>query len=170
MNPTVELSFRYSELDYVRAVRAHHASSIRLTFDVIFTVVLAGIGAYYWQRPGERWFGALCLVISIAFAAMLVFLFLVHPSLVFRHHPKFRDEYSLAFSPEGIHFRTAHIDSQLQWSVYSRALVDSHSYLLYYGNRQFTVIPKRVFESAGGQQAFEQLLVEKIPEIIRRGS
>ena len=52
--------------------------------------------------------------------------------------------------------------------MYSRALVDPHSYLLYYGSRQFTVIPRRVFQSADQQQAFEQLLTQHISKIVRR--
>jgi hypothetical protein len=64
--------------------------------------------------------------------------------------------------------RTAHIDSKLQWSTYSRALVDIYSYVLYYASRYFTVIPKRVFQSAEQQQAFEQLLTQHVPEIVRR--
>jgi hypothetical protein len=52
--------------------------------------------------------------------------------------------------------------------MYSRALVDAHSYVLYYGSRQFTVIPKRVFQSADQRQAFEQLLTERISQIVRR--
>ena len=80
------------------------------------------------------------------------------------------EEYSLTFSPEGIHFRTAHIDSQLQWSVYSRALVDAHSYLLYHGARQWSVIPRRVFQSRAEQEAFERLLAEHVPQIMRRDS
>ena len=101
---------------------------------------------------------------------MLIAAFTVIPPLAFRREPKFRDDYSLTFSPEGIHFRTAHIDSQLQWSMYSRALVDAHSYVLYYGSHQFTVIPKRVFQSAEQQQAFEQLLTQHVSQIVRRDS
>jgi len=61
----------------------------------------------------------------------------------------------------------AHIDSQLQWGMYSRALVDSHSFVLYHGAGAFTVIPKRVFQSSEQQKAFEQLLAQKVPRIIK---
>jgi hypothetical protein len=101
---------------------------------------------------------------------ILIAAFMIIPPLAFRREPKFRDEYSLAFSPEGIRFRTAHIDSQLQWSMYSRAVVDAHSYVLYYGSRQFTVIPKRVFQNAEQLLAFEELLGERISQIVRRGT
>jgi hypothetical protein len=90
----------------------------------------------------------MCVAASVVLVLMLFAAFVVIPPLAFRSEAKFRDDYSLTFSQEGIHFRTAHIDSQLQWDLYSRALIDRHSYVLYYGSRQFTVIPKRVFQSA----------------------
>jgi hypothetical protein len=99
---------------------------------------------------------------------ILVAAFVVVPPLVFRFEPKFRDDYSLTFSPQGIHWRTAQIDSQLRWSVYTRALIDSHSYLLYSGGRRFTVIPKRVFETGEQMQNFEKLLAEHIAVILRQ--
>jgi hypothetical protein len=126
------------------------------------------MGVFLWRSPDSHWLGVACGVISAVFALVLIAVFTVVPSLAFRLEPKFRDEYSLTFSSEGIHFRTTHIDSRLQWGMYSRALVDAHSYVLYYGSRQFTVIPKRVFQSAEQQQAFDQLLALHIPRIVQR--
>jgi hypothetical protein len=168
VNSTINLSFRYAESGYVLALRAHYASHLRLRLDIVVTVVLAGIGAYLWRSPSLHWLGLTCVVISVGFALMLAAAFTVIPPLAFRREPKFRDDYSLTFSPDGIHFRTAHIDSQLQWSMYSRVLIDAHSYILYYGSRQFTVIPKRVFQSVEQQQAFEQLLTQHVSQIVRR--
>ena len=168
VNSTINLSFRYAESDYVRALRAHYASRLRLRLDIVVTVVLVGIGVYLWQSPNLHWLGLACIVIGAAFALMLIAAFTVIPPLAFRREPKFRDDYSLTFSPEGILFRTAHIDSQLQWSMYSRALIDAQSYVLYYGSRQFTVIPKRVFQSIEQQQAFEQLLTQHVSQVARR--
>jgi hypothetical protein len=99
---------------------------------------------------------------------MLLAAFVILPPLAFRLEPKYRDDYSLIFSPEGIHFRTVHIDSQLQWSLYSRALVDAYSYLLYSGSRTFSVIPKRVFESSEQERAFEELLARHVPKIVKK--
>jgi YcxB-like protein len=168
MNSTVNLSFRYFESDYVRALRAHYASHLRLRFDIVVVAVLAGSGAYFWRSPDLHWLALTSVVISVVFALMLVGAFTVIPRLIFRREPKFHDDYALTFSPDGIHFRTTHIDSQLQWSMYSRALVDVHSYVLYYGSRQFTVIPRRVFQSAEQQQVFERLLIQHVPQIVRR--
>lgn len=97
---------------------------------------------------------------------MLLAAFTLVPIILFRSEPKFRDEYSLEFSASGIHFRTAHIESDLKWDLYTSALVDLHSYILYYGSRQFTVVPKRVFQDISQRQMFEQLLAQNVPRIV----
>jgi hypothetical protein len=131
VDSTVNLSFRYLESDYVRAMRAHYASRLRLRLDIVVIVATVAFGAYLWRSPNSHLYGIVVVGIAAVFTLMLVAAFAVIPSVVFRREPKFRDDYSLTFSPEGIHFRTAHIDSQLQWGMYSRALVDAHSYVLY---------------------------------------
>lgn len=162
---TVNLSFRYTEQDYVRAMRAHYASRLRLPLDVA-VIVGAVIGSAYEWRSGSREFGIMLLCLSGAFALMLVAAFVVIPVIAFRREPKFRDEYSLSFSPLGIHFQTAHIDSQLKWDTYTAALVDAYSFILYYGSRRFTVVPKRVFESADQRQEFEKLLAHNVSKVV----
>ena len=168
MNSTIDLTFKYEESDYVRALRAHYVSRLRLRLDIVLIFVLLGAGAYLWNSTSLQWLGPVFITVAVAFALMLLAAFTVIPPLAFRREPKFRDEYSLTFSPEGIRFRTAHIDSQLQWSMYTRALIDAHSYVLYYGSQQFSVMPKRVFQSVEQQQAFEQLLTQHVSQIERR--
>jgi hypothetical protein len=170
VNPTINLSFRYTESDYVRALRAHYASRLRLRLDLAATFLLLGIGIYLWQSPTSHWLGVMFVTGAVLFSLLLVVAFTIIPRLAFRREPKFRDEYSLAFSSEGIHFRTANIDAQLQWGMYSQVLIDAHSYVLYYGSRQIMVIPKRVFQSFEQQQAFEQLLTQQVSEVVRQSS
>ena len=164
---SVNLSFRYAEQDYVRAMRAHYASRLRLPLDVAVIVGVAIVGAYEW-RSGSHGFGTTLLCMSGIFALMLFSAFTIIPTIAFRSEPKFRDEYSLSFSPEGIHFRTAHIDSNLKWDMYTAALVDAYSFILYYGSRQFTVIPKRVFDSVSQRQTFEKVLEQNVSKVVDR--
>jgi hypothetical protein len=147
-------------------MRAHYRSRLRLRLDIVVVVAVAAIGIYLWPS----FWGVASVVVSVLFLLMLVAAFAVIPRLAFRREPKFRDDYSLTFSADGIHFRTAHIDSRLKWSMYSRALVDDHSYVLYYGSNQFTVIPKRVFSSVAERQAFEGLLTEHVSAIVKQGA
>ena len=168
MNSPVSVCFRYTESDYVRAMRAHYASRLRLWLDIPAIFVSGIAGVYLFRSPSLHWLG----VASIGFAAVLVLLlcsaFFVIPTWAFRREPKFRDEYSLTFSQEGIHFKTSHIDSHLQWNIYSKVLIDQHSYVLYYGTGSFSVIPRRVFQSDDQQASFEQLIVQHVPKIVAK--
>jgi hypothetical protein len=130
-------------------------------------VGLAALGTYFWRSASSHWLGVLSVGFAAVFGLILLAAFLVIPPLRFRHQRKFRDEYSLTFSPKGIHFQTAHIDSHLEWSIYSRVLIDTHSYLLYWGSRTFTIIPKRVFQSTEQRAVFEELLASRVPKIVR---
>jgi len=145
-------------------MRAHYADHLRLRLDISIIVVIGLAGAWLWPSLSSKVF----LGVSVSFALVLFSAFFVIPRLAFRSEPKFRDEYSLTFSPDGIHFHTVHIDSNLAWNLYSRALVDAHSYVLYYGSRTFTVIPKRVFQNIEQQSAFDQLVTQHVPVIVRK--
>ena len=168
MDSTVHLSFCYSEQDYVRAMRAHLKSRLRLKIDIVVIVLAAALGLYEWRSLDSAWWGISLVTVSAVFALILAVAFGIVPGMVFRGEPKFRDEYSLTFSGDGIHFQTAHIDSQLQWNMYRRALIDAHSFVLYYGNRSFTVIPKRVFKTPEDLATFERLVSQKIPETTKQ--
>jgi hypothetical protein len=169
VNTPINLSFRYTESDYARALRAHYATHLRLLTDIASIAVVAAGGAYLWGLPGQHWLGVACVVVAAVFALLLIAAFTIVPKWAFRREPKFLDDYSLTFSPDGIHFRTAHMDSQLKWDMYSRAVIDASSYVLYYGTHHFTVIPRRAFLDEGQRQAFDQMLERHIPRITRRG-
>jgi YcxB-like protein len=168
MDEAVNLSFRYSESDIVHAMRSHYASHMRPRLDIVMAVGLAVAGAYCWRSPSWHWSGVFFATASAVFVLFLFAAFVIMPPLAFRLEPKYRDDYFLTFSPTGLHFRTVHIDSQLQWNLYSRALVDACSYILYYGSRTFTIIPKRVFQNVEQQRAFEELLAQHVPKIVNK--
>jgi hypothetical protein len=162
---TVHLSFRYTEQDYVRAMRAHYASRLRLPFDINNILLVAFVGAYEWEL-GAQGFGITLLCVSGILALKLVAPFAVIPIITFRSQPKYRDDYSLSFSPQGIHLQTTHIDSDFKWDEYTSALVDEHSFILYCGSQQFTIVPKRVFQDVSQRKSFEQLLVQNVSKVV----
>ena len=51
MDSAIHLSFRYSEQDIVRAMRAHVASRLRLKLDIAVVVATALLAVYLWQSP-----------------------------------------------------------------------------------------------------------------------
>ena len=162
---TVNLSFRYAERDYARAARSHYASRLRLPLDIAVIVGVAVLGTYEWHS-GSQAFGITLLCMAGLFTLILLAAFALIPAVTFRNQAKFRDEYSLSISPQGVHFRTTNIDSELKWGIYTSALVDAYSYILYYGAQQFTVIPKRVFQDASQRQTFERLLTQNVSKVV----
>ena len=147
-------------------MRFHYATVLRPRLDIVLAIGLAALGAYLWRSPSSHWFGVLAVGAAVVFGLILLVAFFIIPPLAFRHQPKFHDDYSLTFSPDGIRFHTAHIDSHLEWRIYSRVLADARSYILYWGSQTFTIIPKRVFQSAEQQKAFDQLISEHVSKSV----
>lgn len=81
----------------------------------------------------------------------------------YQRNPKYRDEYYLTFSPENIHFKTAAIDSVLQWTNYDDVIENADLFLLMYGKGLYTLVPKRCFHSNDEIDAFRALLNQTIP-------
>lgn len=167
MDDVIKLAFRYSEHEYAKALRSHYADRLRPRLDFIVAAFCMVVGVYTWRDSELHWLSMFCIAASCVVMGILIVAFLVIPPLAFRREPKFRDEYSLTFSDEGIHFVTQHIDSRLKWNLYSRALINRHSYVLYYGKHQFTVIPARVFADSIQQGAFERLLTANVANVKR---
>jgi hypothetical protein len=168
MSPSIHLSFKYVKDDVVSALRAHYRSRLRLPLDISVTALLIFLGCYFWRSSDSHWLGVLFVTVATTFAIILISVFGLVPIIIFRREPKYRDEYSLDFSSEGIHFSTANIDSRLEWGLYTNVLVTNESYILYYGDSALTVIPKRVFDSTEQQNQFDELVAVNIPKIVRK--
>jgi hypothetical protein len=145
------------------AARAYNLARFRIWLDIIVVVLVGTAALYLWQLPSLYWISITLLGVLGIFALGLVASFTVIPPMIFRRDRKFRDNYTVTCSGEGIRFESAHVD----WSSYSGALIDSYSYVLNYG-RSFTAIPKRVFQNESQKKQFEQLLTAQIPQILRK--
>jgi hypothetical protein len=165
--PKVRFSFRYSELDYIRAVRAYNLARLRIWLDLVVIVFVGVATVYLWQFPSLHWFSITLMSVLGILGLGLLISFTVIPPIVFRRDRKFRDKYTVTCSGDGIRFESTHVDSLIQWSAYSQALIDSYSYVLKYG-KSFTAIPKRVFHNESQKKQFEQLLTVHISEILRK--
>ena len=94
--------------------------------------------------------------------------YFVMPRQRFRREPKYREEYFLSFSEQGIHFKTSYAESKLEWAMYNKLWIVPRHYLLFYGRDLFTIIPKRVFTGKEDKQRFEELVERKLsPAVIQ---
>jgi hypothetical protein len=170
VNPAVTLAFRYLPGEYVRAVRAHQLQNMRLVLDSIVSVVflIAGAATLLFGTERDFWFGAAFCGLALTLPAIIAVALLVVPRIALARSAKLREPYRLIFSDQGIRFETTSIESNLAWSIYTRVIEVRAFYLLYWGRREFTVIPKRAFETAAQMQAFDALLVAHVQKIERR--
>src|SRR5438067_1799560 len=132
MESRVELRFRYTEQDIVQAMRAHNGSRLRFGVDVVVALVVTGAGVYFWVSGQAVTFGMIATTFGAFFGIIMLAAFYVVPMWIVRHEAKYREPYELTFSTEGIHFRTANVDSRIQWNTYTQALMDSRAFLIYY--------------------------------------
>jgi hypothetical protein len=78
-SPTIDLRFRYTQRDYVRAMRAHYASTLRLRADILTIVVTSAVGTYFWRSPTLHLMGIWLIATSLALTLILATAFLIIP-------------------------------------------------------------------------------------------
>lgn len=163
MSEPVTLRFRYTEQDYVRAMRLHLSRRMRLKLDVVVAVGLGLVSAFMLHDgTGVDWLWVFGCVASSLLLAIVLFAWFIAPVRAFRQEPKLHDEYFLRFGSDGIEFRTTSINSRIEWNLYRELRSNSHTHLLVYGTNGFTALPRRVFAGADQEAAFLQLVRQSI--------
>jgi hypothetical protein len=165
MSESVELRFRFTEAEYVSAIRAYMLSKRRVAFFLGLASLVTLLGIYFLLTQSDS-------AATISFLCTGTFLFgLIATSLGilphrrFQGNPQFRSEYHLVFAEDGIVFQTDQIDSTLKWNIYKEALETKNFYLLAYGEAAISVIPKRAFNSAEQETNFKDLLTRKVSNV-----
>lgn len=163
MPEQITLRFKQTEDDYVSAMRLFYtrARKLHIKIDLVGGTAAVVIGAICWVVWGYEleWLFLLCA--GAVLLGMISAAWYIIPLITFRSEPKFRDEYLVQFSEEGITFKTANIDSKLEWNLYNSVIENNDVYVLMYGKRVFSVIPKRAFADSNEETAFRELLKQK---------
>lgn len=164
MEKTISLRFKYTEEEYILATRLYMMRSTDFITRLVVCTLLAMACSFLvvWLGVASEF---LLLFIVVACLPFIIgfLLFFVLPRQRFRSDPKFRDEYLLQFSDDGIQFKTTDIDALLQWSLYNKVLENERFYLLVYGKNMISVIPKRAFDGANQEAAFSEMLKRNLP-------
>src|SRR5436190_1408155 len=149
--------------DHLQAQRIFYKESFWSKADKVVAVLLFGLGVFSVWGAGLRWWTVIWFPLAVLEWFNVLTLDRLRARIWFRRNPKYREEYCLTFSRESIHFKTASIDSTLQWTNYERAIESSRLFLLMYGKGLYTLVPKRCFHSDDELNAFRALLKEKLP-------
>lgn len=162
MSESIELQFRYTEEEYVSAIRAYMLAKRRVAFFLAIASVITLLGIYFLLTQSDSAATISFLCTGAFLFGLLATSFVILPHRRFQDNPQFRSEYHLQFAEDGILFQTDHISSTLKWEIYTEALETQKFYLLSYGEGAVTVIPKRVFNTGEQQAHFKDMLMRKV--------
>lgn len=159
---SIEVSFDNRLGEHLAAERLYYRSTVLWKLDRVVAVLLVAVGAWLVWAVGWRWWAVVFFLLGAVewFNALSVRPLQI--ILWFKRNPKFQETYRLTFDDAGVRFRTATIDARLKWDHYSRVLEGDSMWLLVYGARLYSVIPKRAFESAADRGRFGKLVAAKI--------
>jgi YcxB-like protein len=161
----MEIVYRVSEKDYIAAHDLYVANEkpIRrwsrrlLPWEGAFIIFLA-LTLVIFARDWEAGM-FLCLIgifcIYYAFALRRYF------TKRYRTDQRFKQEFKLQVSENGLHFMSPSVESQSDWRAAVRYLESDDIFMLFSAPMIFAVIPKRAF-SPGDADAFRDLLARNV--------
>lgn len=159
---SISISFVNELKDHIAAQRLLYSHGALAKLDKVVALLLFGVGVCGVAFVGLYWWTIIWFPLAVAEWFDLLSLSRWRTKVEFQRNPKFREEYHLTFSRENIHFKTATLDSVLQWTHYERAIESPDLFLLMYGKGLYTLIPKRCFHSNEEMNGFRALLDQAI--------
>lgn len=162
MSETVNLHFKYTEEEWVAASRLYalRQPALLMRFGICF--VLIALGLFFFALINEAILPFMLISLCAVAAAFLWSIFFALPRQRFRSDPRFRDEFFLEFADDAIIFKTPHIESRFDWSLYTGVLENDRLYVLIYGKGMISAIPKRAFNSEAQETSFRDMLRRRL--------
>ena len=161
-NDAVQLSFRYDEKEFLAATRLYFWETPALLVRLIILYVLFGFGLLLLNVLLDfvlpLW--SVMALIFVAAVAWYHAYVIDLPRAHFRGDPKYRDEYTLIFTDDGIEFKTENLNAKIAWSFYTGVIENENFYLMVYGKNihSVSVLPKRAFRDSKQEATFRQML------------
>jgi len=144
-------------------MKRHYRRQFQVVRNSVVSLFSIGFGVYFIRTESLIWLGWLLVGMGGILIAMLGYALLILPLLIYETQLKLKDRYDLCFSEEGIQFETDKINSNLQWSLYDSWQFDDEFYILFYGKRELTVVPRRVLDETSDRY-LHALLTQQLGE------
>jgi len=127
---------------------------------IAFLLLLTGITFLFFQGTHFIWIAV--IVLSIILLLFLFFAYFIVGNMMYDRDPKYKNTIHLKLSEREMHFKTVGIDSEIDWSTYTKLLENDEFILLYYGRTAFTILPKSDFPNKADLEEFVKWMKEKI--------
>jgi hypothetical protein len=159
----VDVDFELTTAENTAALRWHviHTGGFRVTAPL--GVLAAALLTVSMQLNGWPWPSALGVGVA-ALACTVVLVAWVFPWISVMRAPQLNQPFGFTFTDEQIWFVAEEEDGRIDWEQYDRWKVSPDFYFLYFDGDQFTIIPKRAFETPEDEERFVALLEARIGE------
>ena len=158
----IVVSFDNSLQDHLHANRLYRSRSFFAKIDKIVAALLLLFGIWAVSSVGVRWWTVIFFPLSVAEWFDLLSISPLQVRIFYKRNPKLQERYTLEFGEAAIHFKTATIDSKLEWSHYNGLLESDRVLLLTYGRGMYTVVPKSAFRDGSQIEQFRTLVKRKV--------
>ncbi len=160
----VEIVFKYTQYEYIKAYRQHlFMSKVASKINIILGSILVPFSLFnlFWSHFSLL--SVILVTLVMVVAAIFFMLYFYIPKRHFKLTSKFQEEYKLLFSEEGIVFKTENINSNLKWDVYTEIWENKEFYFLVQNAHLYTILPKRAFASVADIEIFERVIPSTVP-------
>jgi hypothetical protein len=154
----------------MRAAQRYYQTTFFYIGDKIVGILLLLYGVYSMVTAGVHWLAILFIALAPCEWFNLLSTHRLKAYLGSKWNPKFREQFEVTFTQQGIHFSTPTIDSHIDWTFYHYVLEDDQLFLLVYGKWMYSVIPKRAFANASERDAFRDLMRQMIVPLAKQVS
>jgi hypothetical protein len=162
LSDPVVATFTFTRDEYVRAMKRHYKTALNVRRDVIAGIAGITGGLYLALESSLGWVAWLLFTAGAILLALVAYAMFLLPRMIYNSQPKLKNQYRLAFSDDGIGFKTDGIDSTLQWSIYQSWLSDNEFYIMYHGKRDLSVIPRRALIVGAADSRLREMLEHNV--------
>lgn len=164
MVENIVIRFQPELRDQIRASLVHYRQGVLRICDRVAGTAMLIAGLMLFVTGWPWWLLTIFCLIGFAEWSDVLHFHTLRAWLFFRRNKKFSDEYTVTFTPEGLHFKTVSIDSNLAWSIYDNVVEDSVVFLLMTGKSFYSVMPKRAFRDEDEVNRFRKMVQASIPK------
>ena len=154
------IHFGYEKSQVMQALRYHFISrrEIRLVLILVNVFALASLTLYLLKKITPNAF----MIGSLLWVILMVSLWFILPSMVYRRTGTFKDNFSMSFEEEGFTLAHERGSRSWPWKALSTFMESPHFFHLYFDSRSFLLVPKSRCRDKDEIFELRQLLKAKV--------
>jgi hypothetical protein len=156
----VSISFSYDKKQVLQALRYHFLSrpEIRIMIIVVNVFALLSAVLFYFHRI----LPLALLVGSFLWFAMMISVWFILPSVIYKRAATFKDHFVMDFHQEGISLGNERGSTNWNWQSLSKTMETPQFFYLYFTPQSFFLVPKDAFESVEQRNELRELIKENV--------